>query len=97
MGEPTGWQCEARQLRAQGHGANEIAALDGQPRSAVREVLRGTRRPPAAVLGAGAKLVEPHAPRVPRVTLDHGFGWEDSWDNFTGPRRRRTTCSRTSI
>jgi hypothetical protein len=27
----------------------------------------------------------------------NGFGWEDRWDNFTGPQARRTTFSRTSI
>jgi predicted transcriptional regulator len=73
MGKPIdsgNWQREARQLRAQGKAAHEIAALLGQAASAVREVLRGTPRPPPAVLGAGAKLIEPHAPRVPRVILD---------------------------
>jgi predicted transcriptional regulator len=48
MGEPTSWQREARQLRAQGKTPDEIAALVGQTVSAVCEALRGTRRPPAA-------------------------------------------------
>ena len=26
-----------------------------------------------------------------------GFGWEDMWDNFTGPKRRPITCSRRLI
>jgi hypothetical protein len=48
----------------------EIAARLGKAVSAVLEVLCGTRRPPPAFLGAGRSLVEPHKPRVPRVTLD---------------------------
>jgi hypothetical protein len=68
------WQAEARRLRAQGKTADEIAALLQQDPSAVREALRGTPSPEpfgAKPLGAGrAKLAAPHAPRVPRVTLD---------------------------
>ena len=64
------WQAEARRMRAQGKASDEIAALIGKTVSAVRAVLRGTPRPPAGVLGAGARLVEPHAPRTPRVILD---------------------------
>ena len=65
------WQAEARRMRAQGKAADEIAALIGQTAAAVREALRGTRRTPLAVLGAGrAKLPEPHIPRTPRAPLD---------------------------
>jgi hypothetical protein len=70
MQTPINWQAEARRMRAQGHDASKIAALLGQTVSAVRLCLRGTRRGPPAVLGAGTRLVEPHVPRVPRVTLD---------------------------
>ena len=70
METPINWDAEARRLRAQGNGVAEIAALLGQEPAAVREALRGTRRSPPVVLGAGQKLVEPHVPRVPRVVLD---------------------------
>jgi hypothetical protein len=75
METPISWQAEARRMRAQGKASDEIAALLSKPPSAVREVLRGTRQlatagDDARSLGAGAKLVEPHKPRVPRVTLD---------------------------
>jgi hypothetical protein len=40
-------------MRAQGKGADEIAAQLGKERSSVIEALRGTPRPPPPVLGAG--------------------------------------------
>ena len=70
METPTGWDAEARRMRAQGKTSAEIAALLQQSPSAVREVLRGTRRLPPEVLGAGRSFIEPHAPRVPRAILD---------------------------
>ncbi len=66
------WDAEARKLRAQGKTADEIAAQLGQARSTVLDALRGTPRPPPEILGAGAQLVAPHVPRVPRVILDQG-------------------------
>jgi hypothetical protein len=45
MQTPISWQAEARRMRAQGKASGEIAALLGKTGSAVREVLRGTRRP----------------------------------------------------
>jgi hypothetical protein len=70
METPIDGRRRARQLRAQGKAAAEIADELGEPLSDVCEVLRGTRRLQPAILGAGATLVEPHKPRVPRVTLD---------------------------
>jgi hypothetical protein len=67
---PIGWDAEAGRLRAQGKTSAEIAALTGKDASAVREVLRGTPRPPSEVFGARQSLVEPHVPRVPRTILD---------------------------
>jgi hypothetical protein len=79
------WHSHARRMRAQGHDPRRIAAELGRSLSAVRYVLGPMGRPPVghkpkparqppppptAVLSAGARLVEPHAPRVPRVTLD---------------------------
>ncbi len=64
-------------MRAQGKTSDEIAALLSKAPSAVREVLRGTRQlatagDDARSLGAGAKFLEPHATRTPRVILDEG-------------------------
>ena len=96
MQAPIRWHAEARRMRAQGHGAREIAALVGKSHSAVKWLFKGepatTRKPsprpdapadkaakparrPSAppsspALSAGSSLVEPHVPRVPRVTLD---------------------------
>ena len=70
MQTPIGWDAAARRMRSQGKTVHEIAALLGQAPSAVRNALRGTRRPPPEVLGAGRSFVEPHAPRVPRAILD---------------------------
>ena len=91
MQAPIRWHAEARRMRAQGHGAREIAALVGKSHSAVKWVFKGepvtTRKPSAPekaakvkprpsptpsspTLSAGARLIEPHAPRFPRVTLD---------------------------
>ena len=65
------WQAEARRMRAQGKASDEIAALLSKPPSAVREVLRGTPRPPPETLGARqAELAATHTPRTPRVILD---------------------------
>ena len=73
MGEPIdsgNWRAEARQLRAQGKAADEIAARLGRAPEAIRVALRGTLRAPPPVFGAGARLIEAHAPRVPRTILD---------------------------
>lgn len=70
MQDPIAWDAEARKLRATGKTAAEIAALIGKEPSAIKEVLRGTPRPPPEVLGAGRSLVEPHVPRTPRVIVD---------------------------
>ena len=79
------WHSHARRMRAQGHDPRRIAAEFGRSLSAVRYVLGPMGRPPAGhkpkprpapqppptiALSAGAKLVEPHTPRGPRVTLD---------------------------
>ena len=67
----TGWLARRGATIARARKTSyEIAARLRKAVSAVREVLRGTRRPPPAFLGAGRWLVEPHKPRVPRVTLD---------------------------
>jgi transposase len=71
METPISWQAEARRLRATGKTSAEIAAKLGKSLSTVKEALRGTRRTPLAVLGAGrAGLAAPHAKRVIRVILD---------------------------
>jgi predicted transcriptional regulator len=77
METPIDWQAEARRMRARGRTSDEIAAQLGKTVSTIREVLRGTRQlatagDDARSLGAGAKLVEPHAPRTLRVILDEG-------------------------
>ena len=64
------WHTDALRMRAQGKGADEIAAELGKARSMILEASRGTPRPPPEILGAGARLIEPHAPRTPRVILD---------------------------
>ena len=78
------WHSHARRMRAQGHDPRQLAAELGRSLSAVRYVLgpmgrppaghnpkpKPARQPPPVILSAGTKLVEPHTPRVPRVTLD---------------------------
>ena len=70
METPIDWQAEARRMRAQGKTSDEIAALLGQAVPTVREVLRGTPRPPPETLRAGAGFTATHTPRTPRVILD---------------------------
>jgi hypothetical protein len=71
MKAPIDWQAQARQLRAKGKSSDEIAVVLHQGPSVVREVLKGTPRPPAETLGARqAELASRHAPRTPRTILD---------------------------
>ena len=42
----------------------------GAPADKAAKPARRPSAPPSPALSAGARLVEPHAPRVPRVTLD---------------------------
>jgi transcriptional regulator with XRE-family HTH domain len=70
METPIVWQAEARRMRARGKSSDEIAAQLGKTVSTIREVLRGTRRPPPETLGAAAGFTATHTPRTPRVILD---------------------------
>ena len=83
MKRPVAGHSHGRRMRAQGHDLRRIAAELGRSPSAVRYVLGPMGRPPAGhkpkpapqppptiALSAGVKLVEPHTPRGPRVTLD---------------------------
>ncbi len=80
--QTVGWERQARQLRAQGKTADEIAVLLHQGPSAVCEVLRGSRRP-REVYGAGARPCR--GARRPCSTRDV----ESSSDHDGGSRLRR--------